>query len=73
MIAQELAKIAPQKMAMQPSPITYSAIAKIGLAQPKTTKTKVLLVYPKDNKKDQSLEETKRDLRNHLQPQHMKL
>lgn len=72
-IAQELAKIAPQKMAMQPSPMTYSAIAKISQAQPKTAKTKVLLVYPKENKKDQSSEETKRDLRSHLQPQHMKL
>lgn len=53
--------------------MTYSTIAKIGLAQPKTAKPKVMLVYPKDNKKDQSSEETNRDLRNHLQPQDMNI
>lgn len=72
-IGQELPKIASHKMAMQPPPMTYSAIAKISQAQPKTSKTKVLLVYPEDNKKDQSSGETKLDLRNHLQPQYMKL
>lgn len=50
---QEIAKIAPRTMPANPMQPSYSSIAKIGAAKLQVAKTNVVLVYPKEDKKDQ--------------------
>lgn len=60
--AKEIAKITPPQTIpnlIQPS---YSSIAKTGKTQTQASKTKVLIVYPKEGKSEQTSEETKLEL-----------
>lgn len=53
--------------------MSYASIAKTGKSQNEQAKTKVILIYPKDENKNQTSEETKIEVQKCLQPKQMKL
>lgn len=74
-IVHEVSKLSFPKAQTQMPALSYATIpvARSGKAQEQQAKTRVLLVYPKEEKKEQTSEETKIDLQTKPKPKQMKL
>lgn len=73
-ITKEIAKIALLRTPGQQTIPSYASIEESGEAWKHPAKTKILLVYPKEeNKKNQTSEEINLELQTRLQPKQMKL
>lgn len=72
-IINKVSKLSFLKPQTQMPAVSYASIARSGKAQEQPAKTRVLLVYPKEDKKEQTSEETKLDLQSKLKSKQMKL
>lgn len=72
-ISKEVAKISIPNFPVQQPTLSCASIAKTVTSQNLKANTKVILIYPKEENKNQTSEETKLEVQNCLHPKQMKL
>lgn len=72
-ITKEVAKIYIPNFSIQQPTLSYASIAKTGKSQNVKANTKVIQIYPKEENKNQTSEETKIEVQNCLHPKQTKL